>query len=142
MPIQRCSEQRRCTLEEFYSEKEMGAHYAYCGEQMLCFIKLINELFPKTQLFGVTSHFRLVVQREDSTELDWFIIVSALAGDFYFEYLMPERKAPWRKAYVGGVANSLEEAKEYLLIAMKECEAWKDNAELNQLLTDYRIKGM
>lgn len=140
MPIQRSSEQRRCTLEEFYSEKEMGTHYPYAGEQMLHFIKLINGLFPKTQLFGLTSHFRLIIQKEDSPERNGFILVSALAGDFYFEYLLPERKAPWKDAYVRGTANSLEEAKHYLLIAMKECEAWKDNAELNQLLSDCNLK--
>jgi len=43
---------------------------------------------------------------------------------------MPENKRPWPYAYVQGVAMSLEEAKKYLLIAIKESGAWENNIEL------------
>jgi hypothetical protein len=136
MPINRSSQQTRMTLEEFYSQNEVGKDYSLIGEQMLAFLKVINETFTETKLWGLTSHYRLVIQKEDKPDADWLIIVSTLAGQFYFEYLIPKTKAPWENAFVTGTAKSLEEAKKFLLIAMIECEGWKDNSELKRLSTN------
>lgn len=140
MPIHRSSEQRPITLQEFYSENEMGSDYTFVGEQMLTFLQAIDELFPYTQLFGLTSHYRLVIKKEDRSASEWYIIVAALANEFYFEYLMPKDIAPWQRAYVRGTARSLEEAKRFLLIAMRECDGWKENEELKQRLDEYNLQ--
>ncbi|NRB61676.1 MAG: hypothetical protein HRU40_01370, partial [Saprospiraceae bacterium] len=58
----------------------------------------------------------------------------------YIEYLIPENKQPWEHAMVRGEAKSLEEAKKFLLIAMKKSEGWKGNLELERLLNDVNKK--
>lgn len=140
MPVQRCPEQTGLTIEEFYSEKEMGLRYACTGKPMLQFIAMINALFPETLLFGMTSHFRLRIQKEDLPGLDWFVIVSAVASDFYFEYLMPEQKAPWKNAYYAEQPPHWTKQKKYLLTAMNECGAWRHHAELHQLQAGYGMR--
>jgi len=139
MPIKRSFEQTKYTLEEFYSEREMAGDYTSVGEHMLAFLRTINELFPTTQLFGLTSHYRLVIRSEDTLGSEWLIIVSAVAGWYYFEFLVPKEKAPWENAFVRGEAKSLDDAKKYLLIAMRECEGWKTNDELKQRLAEYNV---
>jgi len=41
---------------------------------------------------------------------------------------------------VRGEAKSIKEAKKFLLIAMKECQGWKGNLELERLLYENGIK--
>ncbi len=117
----------------------MGKHYEIIGKDMLALISVINELFPKTNLFGMTSHYRLVVLENDDA-FAWFIIISAVAGQFHFSYLLPQEKAPWQNAYVTGTANSLKEVKRFLLIAMRECKGWESNLELKQRLHEHNLQ--
>lgn len=140
MPIKRSSFQSNKTLEEFYIRlsEESPSAYIDVGKRMLLFIEMINQLFKTTQLWGVTSHARLALLIEDSPELKWYVIISNVGLDsYYFQYLLPEYKQPWDYAMVNGEAKSLEEAKKYLLIAMRECEGWKGNIELSTLLKEY-----
>ena len=52
---------------------------------------------------------------------------------------MPDDKKPWDNATVTGVTTTLEDAKKYLLISMKESGGWQDNNELEKLLTDNKL---
>ena len=66
MPITRNSDQRKQTLEQFYfeiSEEEQYSSKSY-GKLMLNLLEMINHTFTKTQLWGLTSHYRLVIQAE------------------------------------------------------------------------------
>lgn len=102
---------------------------------MLAFVNMINETFKETELWGLTSHSRFVIQAKDNWKAEWYITVANIGtNDYYFEYLMPKDKQPWEHARIRGEANSLEEAKKYLLIAMHESEGWKENAELDNWL--------
>ena len=140
MPIKRCSDQKAITLEAFY--KDVSKHHNQkpfdVGEKMLSLLKLINELFTNTQLWGLTSHYRLVIQSEDNWKSDWLIIISNIGVDeYYFEYLIPTHKSPWPNAMVRGEAKNIEDAKRYLLIAMRESEGWVGNKELDKLLKEH-----
>ena len=96
MPIIRYSGQKSKTLEEFYEELT-GEDSTFIehetGNAMLEFIFMVNQTFTKTILYGVTSHYRLVIQATDNWEDDWYVTVYSI-GDkrFYFEYQMPQRK--------------------------------------------------
>ncbi|GAB4048698.1 hypothetical protein [Spirosoma litoris] len=139
MPIKRCSEQKRCTLEEFYIELSETSANAYVdvGKAMLAFVDLINDTFKETLIWGLTSHARLILQTKDDSAADSLVVISNIGTkEYYFEYLIPADKRPWKYAYVRGEAYSLAEAKKYLLIAMRESEGWIDNAELRQLLIE------
>jgi len=134
MPITRCSLQKQQSLEAVYSALVNDANspvWAEIGYTMLAFLELINKTFPETPLWGLTSHDRLVLLTNDDAYSTWWVIISCLGQkEIYFEYLMPTEKAPWPGATVRGSASSLEEAKRYLIIAMKESGGWPNNPEL------------
>jgi len=130
------------TIENFYSDfvyNQNGIVGQNIADNMLEFIRMINQAFVETKLWGLTSHFRLVLQSEDKWNAGWYIIVSCVGGkEYYFEYLLPDNKSPWPNAYVRGVAYSLNEAKNYLLIAMKETGGWTLNDELRKLFLELK----
>jgi len=135
MPIQTNSEQGG-TLEEFYRElSESTDHYAN-AIGMLEFINMINQTFKETQLWGLISHTRLVIQSEDGSQAKWYVIIGNMADYYFFQYLLPSNKQPWENARVQGEVKSLKEAKKYLLIAMNESEGWKGNLEVKKLLNE------
>lgn len=142
MPIIRSSDQKSKTLEEFYKELT-GSNSSVVeneiGMAMLEFISMVNQTFKNTTLYGLTSHYSLVIQATDNWEDGWFVTVYSI-GDkkFQFEYKMTETKSPWKYAIVKGQANTIDEAKSYLIIAMTESEGWKSNTELNKLYTELK----
>ena len=130
MPIVRNSAQKRETIEGFYQEiaDHSSAIDNQIGTSLLAFIDMINQTFITTMRYGLTSHYRLVIQATDNGEDAWYIMVCADGiGKFHFEYQMPENTGPWKRASIRGEANSIEEAKDYLIIAMKESEGWEEN---------------
>jgi hypothetical protein len=135
MPITRSSEQSSRTLEEFYTElaETSSASFANAGKEMLHVLDLINTTFKQTQLWGLTSHARLILRNTDDFGSDSLVIVNGFAGEYYIEYLLPPNKRPWNYAYVHGTATSLDELRQYLVIAMTESGGWPDNEELRQL---------
>lgn len=142
MQIKRCSDQSSKTLEEFYIFlSKQNAYYIDVAKQMLAFIELINQLFKETLIWGLTSHERLVLLNEDNSAAAMSVIIYSIGkSEYYFEYLIPGAKKPWENAYVTGQANSIENAKRYLLIAMNESEGWSNNDELKQLIKLINIK--
>lgn len=143
MPIIRYSGQKSMTLEEFYREL-MNVDSTFIenetGKSMLEFISMVNLTFTKTILYGVTSHYSLVIQATDNWEDDWLVTVNSI-GDkrFQFEYQMPEEQSPWNYAVVKGEANTMDEAKDFLIIAMTESKGWVNNKELKKLYD--QLKG-
>lgn len=139
MPLVGNSKQNKeRSIEDFYLDlkKEKNPFWGSVSDSMLEFIRLINELFPQTTIWGLTSHSRLVLQASDKWDSEWFVIIKSLGNEFQFQYLMPHYKSPWEDAFVKGVTRSLSGAKKYLLIAMKESGGWANNHELQQLLVD------
>lgn len=143
MPIIRYSGQKSETLEEFYQELTgEGSTFIEheIGKTMLKFISMVNQTFTKTILYGVTSHDRLVIQATDNWEDDWYVTVYSIGDkNLIFEYQMPKEQSPWNPAIVKGKANTIEEAKDFLIIAMTESNGWTDNKELKRLYD--QLKG-
>ncbi len=143
MPIIRSSGQKSMTLEEFYREL-MNVDSTFIeneiGKSMLEFISIVNQTFTKTTLYGVTSHYSLVIQATDNWEDDWLVTVNSI-GDkrFQFEYQMPEEQSPWKYAVVKGEASTMDEAKNFLIIAMTASKGWVNNKELKKLYD--QLKG-
>ncbi|RPE05928.1 hypothetical protein EGT74_26600 [Chitinophaga lutea] len=138
MPICRCSAQTSKSLKEFYTEVSSEDNSGVGGQQMLILIDMIDQLFVETALWGLTSHYDLVILPKDDWKSDWYVKVLASSfGEYRFEYLLPENKRPWKNAVVIGVATNLAEAKKYLLIAMLESEGWQGNTELKKLAEQY-----
>lgn len=149
MSITRNTSQDKISLEEFYGElvsngekfEKEGDFNIRLGKGMIRFLEMINETFKETQLWGLTSLIRLIIQKEDDWKSDWYVIISGGADENYrIEYLIPEDKRPWENAMVHGEAKNLDEAKKYLIIAMNECGGWKDNLELKTLIKKLKEK--
>jgi hypothetical protein len=144
MPLLGNSKQNKDkSLEDFYHDLKKDKSnpvWEKIGTDMLAFIEMINETFEQTEIWGLTSHSRLVLQTIDKWDAEWFVIVNCIgSNEYYFEYLMTDDKKPWDYATVKGVTQTLTDAKKYLLIAMKESGGWTDNEELKKLLLDYNI---
>jgi len=144
MPIVRNSKQSTDKdLYSFYAELTDNSNEIVTktiGNNMLAFIEMINQTFLVTQIWGLTSLYRLVLQTKDQWDSEWFVIINCIGNnEYYFEYLMPPDKKPWDDATVKGVTQNLTEAKKYLLIAMKESGGWKDNTELQKKLLENNL---
>jgi len=141
MPLKSCSEQRDTSLEAFYRELATrvrgNAPLPSICERMLAFLEMANDLFKETTIWCFTSHARLVLQNQDKIGEELVVISNISLDTYYFEYLLPTHKSPWHHAMVRGEAKNLEEAKRYLLIAMRESEGWVGNKELERLITKY-----
>ena len=135
MPLVRCSDQKRQTLEQTYSELASAENKfsAEIGKSMLPFIELIKETFPQTEIYGLTSMHHLVLLATDSWKSHWFVKFIYHGTEFNIEYLMPEDISPWPLARVHGTARTMSDAKKYLIIAMTESRGWPDSQELENL---------
>ncbi|WP_299261859.1 hypothetical protein [uncultured Aquimarina sp.] len=138
MPISVCKNHSSKSLIEIYKEVAYyneNPVWKIKSKEMINLIELINILFKDTQIWGLTSHDRLVLLSENNWESRWHVIIENIGSkEFYFEYLMPENKSPWENGIVKGVAGTISEVERYLAIAMRESEGWNDNLELENLL--------
>ena len=144
MPIIRITDQKKETLEEFY--KELTNEKATIvengiGKTMLSFLSMVNNTFLNTTIYGFTSHYSLCIKSEDHWESDFYVVIQGYGDQkFQLEYKMPETKSPWKYAMVKGQANTIEEAKDFLIIAMAESGGWTNNKELRNLY--HKLKGI
>ena len=100
---------------------------------------MVNETFINTTLYGLTSHYSLVIQSSDNWTEPWYVKVFSI-GDktWQFQYTMPEKISPWKDAIVSGQANTIDEARDFLIIAMTESEGWEGNKELRKLYNKFK----
>ena len=127
MHLTRCQDQKSQTLDEFYTEVGQGDHPALRegGKAMLDLIARLRALPDERHVYGLTSHYRLCLLAQDTSRSPWFVIISALDKRNYFvEYLMPERVAPWPQAYVRGEARSENDSVHMIITAMEKSEGW------------------
>jgi hypothetical protein len=125
--LTRCHDQKTKTLDEFYRELSVSDEPVTreIGQTMLSLIAGLRALSDERSVWGLTSHHRLCLLAADSAETDWFVTVVALdARNYFVEYLMPERVAPWPRAYVRGEARSEDEAIQMIQTGMEKSEGW------------------
>ncbi|MFM2386509.1 MAG: hypothetical protein RL660_1266 [Bacteroidota bacterium] len=144
MPIVSSSTQNSKTLEEYYEDltsENSTLIENKIGVAMLEFIGMVNDTFKHSTLFGLTSRNRLLIQPADDFEDAWFVAVDSLGDNkFQFAYKMSESESPWSNASVTGLANSVNEARDFLIIAMKESYGWSDNKELQRLYSKIKVR--
>jgi hypothetical protein len=125
--LTRYHEQKSKTLDEFYGELSVSDEPVtrQIGRTMLSLLARLRALPDDRHIWGLTSHYRLKLLAADSSQSLCFVTVVALDERHYIiEYLMPERVAPWPRAYVGGEARSEDEAVRMILIGMEKSEGW------------------
>lgn len=141
MPITVCTDTEftRKSLLEIYAELLLchtSEHNQKVSRAMIELTNLINQIFKDTQIWGLTSHLRLILLTENRWNSKAHVIISYGSEGYHFEYAISDEKCPWPNAHVRGYSKSLEEAKKYLAISMNESGAWKGNEELINLLTE------
>lgn len=141
MPLIKCSDQKQQTLEEFYTwlVPDKITTFADLGTPMLKVLKLLNETFKDTVIYGLTSHSSLILLSKDTYRSPWYVAINGLDTEYYIEYLIPENKQPWPNAYVKGSTTSLDELKKYIIIAMTESKGWEDSNELKKMYLDQKL---
>ena len=147
MPLLQCSEQKEQSLEEFYTSiiPDRVKSFADVGSPMLNVIKLLTETFKETTIYGLTSHATLLLLNKDSSRSPWFVALNGLEtvpnghrNEYYVEYLMTPDKQPWPDAKVKGATTSLDDLRNYIIIAMTESKGWEDSAELKFLYNNLK----
>jgi class 3 adenylate cyclase len=127
MQITRCQDQKSRTLDEFYAEigRHDGSVDREIGDALLSLLARLRALPDDRAVYGLTSHYHLGFHAEDNYQSPCFVVIRALDRRNYFiEYRMPERMAPWPHAYVKGTARSEEDAVRMILTAMEKSEGW------------------
>jgi len=143
MPLIRCSEQKRQSLEEFYTEwaSESDKISSTIGKSMLKIIDLINKTFTETKIYGLTSHAHLLLLSENNSMSDWHVVLIANGlKEYHIEYQMTKDSQPWENATIKGATKSIEEFKNLIIIAMSESQGWSKSAELNKLFTQIKTE--
>ncbi|HEV7347670.1 hypothetical protein [Telluribacter sp.] len=135
MPLTRFKEQKKQTLEEFYSEWASSDNTisSDLGKAMLRVIEKANQTFIETAIFSGTSHAHLLLFTAETNDADWYVAIIANAGEYHIEYRMSKDKQPWQNATVKGATKSLDDFMNYIIIAMNESGAWAENIELKRL---------
>src|SRR6266496_2038522 len=118
MPLKRISEQSSLSIEEYYLEiatQKDPASIPERGKAMLALIQLLNAAIQKNIIWSLTSIDRLILLTEDKSSSQWFVKIASLRFDeFYIEYFLPNEKSPWPNAWITGMANSVEKARDYV----------------------------
>ena len=136
MPIARCSDQGPLTLREYFADVATWSdkYYHLMAPHMITAVELIDRLFPTTQLFGLTSHGRLVLLSHDSSKPPWHIIVSHQIHEYQLEHMLGRNQHPWPGATALCTAKTIDELEKLLVLAMDLTGAWSDNEELKRLI--------
>ncbi|WP_055445134.1 hypothetical protein [Lacinutrix himadriensis] len=132
MPIRRNTDQKSKTLTEFYNEvkNESNVISKSVGTLMLNWIERINSEFKETEIWGLTSHYHLILQTENDYTSKTYVILTIGMDEYHIEYLIPKESEPWKNAYVKGATKSLETAMKMLKTAMLNSKGWNESAEL------------
>ncbi|OFX41458.1 MAG: hypothetical protein A2W95_07015 [Bacteroidetes bacterium GWA2_40_14] len=129
-------------MEEFYKEfiPNKIDNFVDVGTPMLNVLKLLNDTFKETTIYGLTSHATLLLLNQNSSLSPWFVALNGLEtspngqrNEYYIEYSMTSDKQPWPDAKIKGGTTSLDELRKYIIIAMNESEGWSDSNELKEL---------
>lgn len=132
MPIRRNTDQKSKSLTEFYTEVQNESNIVSkgVGTLMLDWIERINSDFIETEIWGLTSHYHLILQTENDYTSKTYIILTTGMDEFHIEYLIPKESEPWENAYVKGATKSLETAMKMLKTAMLNSKGWNESSEL------------
>ncbi len=127
MRLTRCKDQPSKTLDEFYGEvaRENNQTGRAVGKAMLGQIAHLRSRPDDRQVFGLTSHYRLVLLAEDTFTSPWFVRILALnEQEYQVEFLLPPSSAPWPGAKVTGECRSEQAAVSMIETAMERSGGW------------------
>lgn len=124
MRLDRCTDQTRKTLDQFYEDIARSDSDNGSGQAMLDLIAGLRRLGDEPRVWGLTSLHRLCLLAQDTWQSPWYVIVAASGRTYWIEYLMPAALAPWPNGYVRGEASSESDAVQMVVTAMDRSLGW------------------
>jgi hypothetical protein len=127
MTLRRASCQSAGTVEAFYQRLAESTHddTAVLGRAMVTFLAHLAPLFEGRDIWGLTSHYHLVLLAEDDYRSAWLVRVIAQPGLGYeIRYRWSDGDAPWNEAQVSGFAATVEDAVRMVGVAMTRSRGW------------------
>ena len=101
---------------------------------MLALIRLMNQQFVTTPLWGLTSHYHLLLQNQayDSATATWWVALIGNDAGYRIEFCRPKTKPLETTVLVRAHAFTTTEALAYIAVAMTESGGWPSNRETEQ----------
>ena len=129
MAINNSKSQPNKSLIEFYSEAATDSDFitSEIGKTMIKWIQEIERKLPDLQIWGLTSHYRLVLMATETHTGDWSVILIGQEGHYRVDYLIPLDEAPWENAYITGETTTFDKAMEMTLVGIEKSGAWGKN---------------
>lgn len=121
MSLVRASCQPHRTLRDHYEKLQAGSHaeLAEAGRKMIQLVERLEESLRDIPVWGLTSHYHLLLLAADDYRSAWFVSIAPPAsGKFVIEYA--QANAP-----VLGEAESVSSAVDMVLQAMEKSGGWK-----------------
>jgi hypothetical protein len=101
-------------------------------EAMRQLIPALDTALPKTDVWGLTSHYSLGLMSVPAYDAgDTYVSIEHFAnGYFTISYRPPDGTLPIRRSTVTFQAEGIEEAVALIKIAMAETKGWPDSPDL------------
>ncbi|KQW36545.1 hypothetical protein [Rhizobacter sp. Root404] len=117
----------RTTINDFYGPNGflVAIHRQPHDGAMLALIGALRDVPSSLSAYGMTHMHQLGLRAEDDERAPELVML--MASSMYgisIEYLLPEDEAPWPYAWVKGDTQSVDEAKEMVLTAMRRSGGW------------------
>ena len=129
MPIIRCKDQEIKTVNEFYSEIEKEKESSQIGFKMLLLINQLNLIFRTTEIYGLTSLYRLILLSENKSIATRNVIIASDGNKYYVDYLKNGKTEI--DIHNSLSAKEVDDAVKLVIEAMKKSNGWIGNNELN-----------
>jgi hypothetical protein len=138
MPFVRSLSQPSQSLEAFYNELLVPGSIwetMQIGRAMLALIEQLQQQFVTTPLWGLTSHYHLLLQDQpyyDASD-NWGVLVIGNQSGYRVEYRLPTTTLLEPSVFLRGQASTTTEALAYIAVAMIESGGWQSTKEIGEL---------
>ncbi|UOG73412.1 hypothetical protein MTX78_14900 [Hymenobacter tibetensis] len=135
MPFVRSQSQPSQTLESFYQEllvPDNTWETIQIGNAMLALIERVKQQFVTTPLWGLTSHYHLLLQDQPyyNASDNWGVLVIGNQSGYRIEYCRPKITPLEATVLVRGQASTTTEALAYIAVALIESGGWQSTSEI------------
>lgn len=130
MPIIRTQNQSTDSLEEFYNHLDQKDEvWKIVKSNMLNLLNSLNEEYPDTTFYALTSHARLIILENKETFSNHLVTFSSslhTPNEYFIDAMLPDSKSIWKNSRITTTVNGIENAIECFKLALKNLELTND----------------
>ncbi|MEQ9490543.1 MAG: hypothetical protein RIM72_16285 [Alphaproteobacteria bacterium] len=105
-------------------EKRPDSSWAEIAERMLEVLPHLEKVCASADVWGLLSHYRLCLLSRRDYRSRPHVVVFAGPGGYMIRYQMTSADAPFPNAIVEGATTNVEEAAQYVAIAIDRSGGW------------------